>query len=76
MAISDAQVSKSEPRAVKIRRRKQSYGFKVRGQVSEGGPRWWIDGHQYRNLQTVSEVLPGSAAEIGGILPGDKILSM
>jgi len=76
MAIADADGSGNEPRKVKLKSRKHSFGFKVRGQVSQGGPRWLIDGKEYNNLQTVSEVQPESAANDGGVLPGDKILSI
>ena len=76
MAISDADEGGNEPRKVNLKSRKHSFGFKVRGQVSQGGPRWLIDGKEYKNLQTVSEVQPESAANDGGVLPGDKILSM
>ena len=76
MAINDIEGGRNEPRKVKLRSRKHSFGFKVRGQVTEGGPRWLIDGKEYRNLQTVSEVYPESAADDGGVQPGDKILSM
>ena len=75
-AITDNHESDNEPRRVKLRSRKHSFGFKVRGQVNQGGPRWLINGKEYKNLQTVSEVSPESAADGGGVLPGDKILSM
>eukprot|EP00795_Rhopilema_esculentum_P008274 gene8274-14230_t len=65
-----------QPRKVKLKRRNQSFGFKVRGQTVRGGPRWLINGHEYRNLQTVSDVLPESPAEECGVLPGDRILSI
>lgn len=76
MAQSGAAVSVNSPRIVQIARKKHSFGFKVRGQVNIGGPRWLIDGKEYKNLQTVSEVIPDSAAEDGGILPGDRVLSV
>ena len=76
MALSENEEYANEPRKVKLKRRKQSFGFKVRGQVSQGGPRWLINGREYKNLQTVSEVLPESAAEDVGVLPGDKVVSM
>ena len=64
------------PRMVNLQRRNQSFGLKIRGQVVEGGPRWLIDGQEYKNLQTISAVLPNSTAEEGGVLVGDKILEM
>ena len=76
MAQEEVEETDNQPKKVKLRRKKQSFGFKVRGQVAEGGPRWLINGREYRNLQTVSDVVPDSVAEESGISVGDKILSM
>eukprot|EP00794_Sanderia_malayensis_P012103 gene12103-13354_t len=66
----------SKPRLVRLERRNESLGLKVRGQVSKGGPRWLIDGKVFQNLHTISHVTPESSAEKCGVKIGDKILSI
>ena len=48
----------------------------MRGQVNEGGPLKSINGRLYAPLQHVSAVLEGGAAEMAGVLKGDRILEV
>lgn len=64
------------PRVVHIRKTETGFGFNVRGQVNEGGPLKSINGHLYAPLQHVSAVLEGGAAEMAGVLKGDRILEV
>ena len=63
------------PRVIKLKKKK-TFGFKVRGQVTEGGPRWLINGKVYPCLQIVSAVVGDTPAEEAGIKVGDRILEM
>lgn len=64
------------PREVHIRKTETGFGFNVRGQVNEGGPLKSINGKLYAPLQHVSAVLEGGAAEMAGVLKGDRILEV
>lgn len=64
------------PRVVHIRKTETGFGFNVRGQVNEGGPLKSINGRLYAPLQHVSAVLEGGAAEMAGVLRGDRILDV
>lgn len=64
------------PRVVNIKKTNTGFGFNVRGQVNEGGPLRSINGQLYAPLQHVSTVLEGGAAEIAGVLKGDRILEV
>lgn len=64
------------PRVVHIRKTETGFGFNVRGQVNEGGPLKSINGRLYAPLQHVSAVLEGGAAEMAGVLRGDRILEV
>lgn len=64
------------PRVVHIRKTETGFGFNVRGQVNEGGPLKSINGRLYAPLQHVSAVLEGGAAEMAGVLKGDRILEV
>lgn len=64
------------PRVVHIHKTETGFGFNVRGQVNEGGPLKSINGRLYAPLQHVSAVLEGGAAEMAGVLKGDRILEV
>lgn len=64
------------PRVVHIRKTETGFGFNVRGQVNEGGPLKSINGKLYPPLQHVSAVLEGGAAEMAGVIRGDRILEV
>lgn len=64
------------PRVVHIHKTDTGFGFNVRGQVNEGGPLKSINGRLYAPLQHVSAVLEGGAAEMAGVLKGDRILEV
>lgn len=64
------------PRVVHIRKTETGFGFNVRGQVDEGGPLKSINGRLYAPLQHVSAVLEGGAAQMAGVLKGDRILEV
>lgn len=64
------------PRVVHIRKTETGFGFNVRGQVNEGGPLKSINGKLYAPLQHVSAVLEGGAAEMAGVIKGDRILEV
>lgn len=64
------------PRVVHIRKTETGFGFNVRGQVNEGGPLKSINGRLYAPLQHVSAVLEGGAAEMAGVVKGDRILEV
>lgn len=64
------------PRVVHIKKTETGFGFNVRGQVNEGGPLKSINGRLYAPLQHVSAVLEGGAAEMAGVLKGDRILEV
>lgn len=66
----------SGPRVVHIKKTETGFGFNVRGQVNEGGPLKSINGRLYAPLQHVSAVLEGGAAEMAGVLKGDRILEV
>lgn len=66
----------NEPRIVTIHKSDSGFGFNVRGQVSEGGQLKSINGELYAPLQHVSAVLEGGAADLAGILRGDRILEV
>lgn len=64
------------PRVVTITKTETGFGFNVRGQVSEGGQLKSIGGELYAPLQHVSAVLEGGAAEMAGVVKGDRILEV
>lgn len=64
------------PRVVHIKKTETGFGFNVRGQVNEGGPLKSINGQLYAPLQHVSAVLEGGAAEVAGVVKGDRILEV
>lgn len=64
------------PRVVHIKKTETGFGFNVRGQVNEGGPLKSIGGCLYAPLQHVSAVLENGAAEMAGVLKGDRILEV
>uniref|UniRef100_A0A6G1S901 Sorting nexin-27 n=1 Tax=Aceria tosichella TaxID=561515 RepID=A0A6G1S901_9ACAR len=70
------QLPPPEPRVVHIRKTETGFGFNVRGQVNEGGPLKSINGRLYAPLQHVSAVLEGGAAEMAGVIRGDRILEV
>jgi sorting nexin-27 len=70
------QLPSPDPRVVHIRKTETGFGFNVRGQVNEGGPLKSINGRLYAPLQHVSAVLEGGAAEMAGVLRGDRILEV
>ena len=65
-----------KPHLVTIVKSETGFGFNVKGQVSEGGQLKSINGELYAPLQHVSAVLPGGAAELAGLLKGDRILEV
>jgi sorting nexin-27 len=70
------QLPPPDPRVVHIRKTETGFGFNVRGQVNEGGPLKSINGRLYAPLQHVSAVLEGGAAEMAGVIRGDRILEV
>lgn len=70
------QMPPPDPRVVHIRKTETGFGFNVRGQVNEGGPLKSINGRLYAPLQHVSAVLEGGAAEMAGVIRGDRILEV
>lgn len=66
----------SGPHSVTIHKSETGFGFNVRGQVSEGGPLRSIDGQLYAPLQHVSAVLENGAADLAGVMKGDRILEV
>ena len=65
-----------KPHLVLIVKNAAGFGFNVKGQVSEGGQLRSLNGELYAPLQHVSAVLKNGAAEVAGLLRGDRILEV